>query len=373
MPTRRTVQQKPDLIDQSFAEQMESATPINAQAFASSDELDDLPLGDNEPKAQKQGELSQRDVEKINEFMTVIGEREIKEKNKETGVWEKVKKPYTAANALYDELGINLFGENGIVKKAVNGDQGAVKVVKALAYGSWTGPVNIKVKVGGAHLAQDSYLRTLANLRVYHFVDEKTKEFKFGYESHHVALTNKLDAEGKALFNEKGEPLLAYDRNPIREGETLYFMGKELPFDVVDHLRLTGNGGKAVKVFGEDTLLSTDMYNNHEIMTMKVSQVEKFLTKQNEFKYKDKEGVAHTVKLDERMKTALAMGGCAWGSDDAGNNVTIQYNAAFGKLTRAVDYDKLKKQEIRERNGQSQSKNSKIVEAPRQNHGPKMG
>jgi len=231
-------------------------------------------------------------------------------------------------------------------------------LLEALAFGTFTPPVNVYVGMG-----HEKRRRELATVRLWNMPAQAGQEARWGYEMHHVGLKYKLDENGQQIFK-NGKPELAYDRNPIKPGDILSYNGVELKPEQVDRLRLTGNLGEPLAGLDFNnkptyTVLSVDPYNNHELIGVKSSSIAARLAKMPEYKFRDKDGIDHVYPLNERAQGELSLGRGVWlkPENPADKDIFVQYNAASDRLQTATSFEQAKRKEREIKHDVEQTRN----------------
>ena len=252
--------------------------------------------------------------------------------------------------------------------------------LEALAFGSYTKPVDLVLKTD--HGAK---LPIKGTVRLYAFADGE-----WFYEIHPVTLKNKLDKDGKQVYDADGLAVKTYDRNPITKDEvdalrthpemkaSIEINGKPLSADQMDRLRLTGNLGDAVNGTNKEgkkttAVYSVDPYNNHCLCSLSENTIIRRLSSKDSFTYTDAQKQTHTIPLTEKMKGELALGHGVWGTDDQGKDKYLQYNAAKERLELSVEYEYALKRERSQEQGVVQQQAQVQTQSTHQEVAPAKG
>lgn len=239
-------------------------------------------------------------------------------------------------------------------------------VLEGLAYGRFTAyPVPVIIKAGDL-----KPIHTYATLQV------SFNKQKDGYEFdiHPVnGFKYKLDQNGEPvvqLNRETGMPEFAteFDRNPIKENDSISLFGKQLNKVEVENLRQTGNLGSVfVTPSGKQLLVSVDPYNNHSLCYTSVDFAKKIL-ENAKFTYK---GEAHEFTQSEIA--SLLNGRSVKITGPENKVVNVQFNANKGKVVIAPFFKNAFRQEQTQKEAENRKQAQTQSQAPVLSNGVGFG
>ena len=215
-------------------------------------------------------------------------------------------------------------------------------LLEGLAYGNFTTePVFLKIKA-----ENQKTIKGYFTVRLY--TNPETHDW--GIETHRVALKYKKDKDGNFVRNDKGEIMMTFDRNELKEGDAVMYDGRYLSKEDTDHLRLTGCLGKvlqSVKFNGDPvmTLLCPDPWNQHEVIGLSVDTVRKRLFTANGRIFKD-DGL--TFEPSDKQLGEIAFGKVVEvaAKEDPSKKRFLMYDTAQGGMRKTVSYEYALKKEL---------------------------
>lgn len=233
-------------------------------------------------------------------------------------------------------------------------------VLEGLAYGRFTSyPLPIIIKAGDL-----KPIHTHATVQV--SFNRQKNDYEFDVHPV-IGFKYALDKDGNPQMKENPEthvmePVLEFDKNPIKENDTLSLFGKRLSDTEMENLRYTGNLGSIFQTpSGTALFVSVDPYNNHSLCNMTVDYARKIIERNLKF------GKSHEFNRSE-LESLLA--GRQVKINDGTKTYTVQFNAYKGKVAIAPEFKAgLRQQQELSDIANSQSQSQKQSQSPAQSYG----